>query len=335
MKLLLVLLLAPSVSGVFLRSGSESHTLRAHSEALHNQIQAYADRLELNPADVAHYLTNPGDTVEFLRALRLCAPCKKYQRFGEDNDGGYVMCADGLDKGLVGAYSFGINGFDGWGMAIAERFHIPLNEYDCTSLKKPVACKGCERHFHPQCILHNGGDAEEAAESLRGVSDQRASDNEGNADDASKMTGASFKTFTQILKESGNANVQDRSLLLKIDVESAEWKVFAEEPVETLKKFREIVVEYHWINDEENHHLYAQAVKKVQQAGFSVAHMHGNNWGRGMGEFGEFSIPDVIEVTYIQTPAEGCAANIPYHNKLDMPNTDKRPEMADAVLPTK
>ena len=85
MKLLLVLLLAPSVSGVFLRSGSESHTLRAHSEALHTQIQAYADRLELNPADVAHYLTNPSDTVEFLRALRLCAPCKKYQRFGEDD----------------------------------------------------------------------------------------------------------------------------------------------------------------------------------------------------------------------------------------------------------
>jgi len=335
MKSLLVLLLAPSASCVSLRSGAESHALRAHSEALNNQIQAYADKLELNPADVAHYLTNPDDTLEFLRSLRLCAPCKKYERFGEDNDGGYVMCADGLDKGLVGAYSFGINGFDGWGMAIASRFHIPLNEYDCTHLKQPVACKGCERHFHPQCILNNDGNAEEAAQSLRGVSDQRASDNEGNADDAAKMTAASFKTLTQIFKESGNANAKDRSLLLKIDVESAEWTVFAEEPLESLKKFREIVVEYHWINDAENHHLYAQAVKKVEQAGFSVAHMHGNNWGRGMREWEEFSIPDVIEVTYIQTPASGCAANIPYHNKLDMPNTNERPEMADAVLPTK
>jgi len=323
MKFLLVLLLAPCASGAYLRSGTESDALRAGSNALHNQIQSYADTLE------------PGDTLDFLRALRLCAPCKKYQRFGEDNDGGYVMCADGLDKGLVGAYSFGINGFDGWGMAIASRFHIPLNEYDCTSLKQPVACKGCDRHFHPQCILHNNGDAEEAAKELRGVSDQRASDNEGNADDASKMTGASFKTFTQFFNESGNANAKERSLLLKIDVESAEWKIFAEEPVENLKKFREIVVEYHWINDKEDHQLYAKAVKKVEQAGFSVAHMHGNNWGRGMGEFGEFSIPDVIEVTYIQTPAKGCAANIPYHNKLDMPNTGERPEMDDAVLPEK
>jgi len=186
--------------------------------------------------------------------------------------------------------------------------------------------------------LHNDGDAEEAAESLRGVSDQRASDNEGNADDASKMSGASFKTFTQIFKESGNANAKERSLLLKIDVESAEWKVFAEEPVENLKKFREIVVEYHWINNAEDHKLYAKAVKKVEEAGFSVAHMHGNNWGRDreqLHEFGEFKIPDVIEVTYTQTPAKGCSANIPYHNKLDMPNTVERPEMADAVLPKK
>jgi hypothetical protein len=222
-------------------------------------------------------------------------------------------------------------------MAIASRFHIPLNEYDCTSLKQPVACKGCERHFHPQCILHNDGNATEAANELRGVSDQRASDNEGNADDASKMTGASFKTFSQIFKESGNANAKERSLMLKIDVESAEWKVFAEEPVENLKKFREIVVEYHWIADQGNHPLYAKAVKNIEKAGFSVAHMHGNNWGRSREQletFGEFSIPDVIEVTYIQTPANGCAANIHYHHKLDMPNTNLRPEMGDAVLPT-
>ena len=30
-------------------------------------------------------------------------------------------------------------------------------------------------------------------------------------------------------KESGNADAAERSLLLKIDVEAAEWKVFAEE----------------------------------------------------------------------------------------------------------
>ena len=40
----------------------------------------------------------------------------------------------------------------------------------------------------------------------------------------------------------GNADAKERSLLLKIDVESAEWKVLAEEPVENLLKFRKFVI---------------------------------------------------------------------------------------------
>jgi hypothetical protein len=74
-----------------------------------------------------------------------------------------------------------------------------------------------------------------------------------------------------MFKENGNENAKDRSLMLKIDVESAEWKVFAEEPVENLKKFREIVVEYHWIHEVNKHPLYLKAVKKIEQAGFSVS----------------------------------------------------------------
>jgi hypothetical protein len=325
MKLVLVLVLVAEAAGVSLRSRTQSEALRVSSQALHHRIQSYADQLK------------PGATREFLRTLRLCAPCNKYQRFGEDNDGGYVMCADGLEKGLVGAYSYGINGFDGWGMAVASRFHIPLNEYDCTSSKRPKVCKGCEVHFHGQCIMHSKGDAAVEARELRGVGDQRAADNEGNADTTSKITASSFKTLSQMLQESGNANAKDRSLLLKIDVESAEWKVFAEEPVENLRKFREIVVEYHWIHEVQKHGLYLQAVKKVEQAGFSVAHMHGNNYGGPMQDFGKYSIPDVIEVTYTQTPTAGCSSNIPYSLDLDMPNNPDTSwsEMPDAVLPTK
>jgi len=306
------------------RSRSESHALHAQSKALHHKIQSYADKLA------------PGATRDFLRTLRLCAPCTKYERFGEDNDGGYVMCSDGLDKGLVGAYSYGINGFDGWGMAIASRYHIPLNEYDCTSSKRPVVCKGCDVHFHGECILNQDGDAAASANALKGVGDQRAADHEGEAGTTSKIGAASFKTLTQMLKDSGNANAAERSLMLKIDVESAEWKVFAQEPVENLKKFREIVVEYHWIHQVSNHKLYYDAVKKVEDAGFAVAHMHGNNFGGPMQDYGEFSIPDVIEVTYIQKPQAGCSADVKYHNDLDMSNSPNPSwaEMPDAVLPT-
>jgi hypothetical protein len=300
MKCALVLLLATGAASAVLkdtflhRSGAQSQALQAQSRALDQVIQSYAATLKR------------GDTREFLRTLRLCAPCNKFERFGENNDGGYVMCSDGLEKGLVGAYSYGINGFDGWGMAVASRYHIPLNEYDCTNANMPAKCQGCTVNFHYECILNN-----KAAPKYQ------------------------FKTLTQQFKESGNANAKDRSLLLKIDVEAAEWKVFAEEPVENMRKFREIVVEYHWINQEHNHGLYLQAVKKIEEAGFTVAHLHGNNYGGGLQYFGEYSIPNVLEVTYIQKPTAGCAANIPYHVPLDQPNNAAELEIPDATLPTK
>jgi len=326
MKCALVFLLVAGAAGALLRSGAESRALQAQSQLLNHRIQKYADGLE------------PGPTRDFLKTLHLCAPCKKYERFGENNDGGYVMCADGLDKGLVAAYSYGINGFDGWGNAITSRFHIPLEEYDCTNAKKPVMCKTCVRHFHNECILSNNGDAKATADAIRG-STEGEGDAQKAGDTNSHVTENSFKTFTQMLEASGQINAPERSLLLKLDVESAEWKIFAEEPLENLKKFRQIVVEYHWIHETEKHELYDEAVKKIEAAGFSVTHMHGNNYSPDIQEFGEYSIPDVIEVTYIQTPKK-CAANIPYHLDLDMPNSldptwgARGNELPDAVLPT-
>merc|ERR1719373_822497 len=99
-------------------SESEFHK---QSRATNVLIELAANKLE------------PGPTREFLKALRLCAPCSKFQRFGERNDGGFVMCADGLNKGLVGAYSYGSRGYDQWGMDVASRLRIPLPEYDCSS----------------------------------------------------------------------------------------------------------------------------------------------------------------------------------------------------------
>lgn len=296
-----VLLLAGSASGAVLKqesflskTASESRALNAQSQELNHVLQTVADKLE------------GGSTKEFLRTLRLCAPCQKFERIGEHHDGGYVMCTDGLDKGLVGAYSYGINGFDGWGMEIANRYKLPLNEYDCTNFNEPHVCSGCTVHFHGECInAHN--------------SPQRPL----------------YKTLAQQLQESGNGNAKDRSLLLKIDVEAAEWQVFAQEPVENMKKFREIVVEYHWLSKTHNHDLYLQAVKKIEQAGFAVTHLHGNNYGGGLQYFGEYSIPNVLEVTYIPKPAAGCSSDIPYHLPIDEPNNAGGEELPDATLPTK
>eukprot|EP00929_Paragymnodinium_shiwhaense_P091128 TRINITY_DN5116_c0_g1_i2.p1 TRINITY_DN5116_c0_g1~~TRINITY_DN5116_c0_g1_i2.p1 ORF type:complete len:219 (+),score=48.80 TRINITY_DN5116_c0_g1_i2:321-977(+) len=215
------------------------------------------------------------------------------------------MCTDGLDKGLLGAYSYGINGFDGWGMAVASKYHIPLYEYDCTNLQEPTPCSNCTVHFRGECIMAEHQDPLDNA-----------------------------KTLAAQIKDNGNDKSPERSLLLKVDIEAAEWHIFAAEPVENFRKFREIVVEYHWIDQTQNHELYLQAVKKIEAAGFSVAHLHGNNYGGGMRSFGEFSIPNVLEVTYMQTPSHGCSNDIPYRLPIDEPNNADEEELPDGVLPT-
>jgi len=271
---------------------SDAQSLAVHSQNLEQALQSYAATS-----------TEP-DTREFLGSLKLCVPCNNLERFGENNDGGYVMCTDGLEKGLRGAYSYGINGFDGWGMAVASRYNIALNEYDCTNAKKPAVCQGCAVTFHDECILNSNGKSQ-----------------------------PKFKTLSQQFLESGNANSEDRSLLLKIDVESAEWKVFAEEPVENLKKFREIVVEYHDIAKVQNHRLYSMATKQLEKAGFAVAHLHANNFGGGLHNMLDYKVPDVLEVTYMEKPSGGCSANIPYHVPLDQANNADIPEIPDATWP--
>lgn len=242
-----------------------------------------------------------GPTVDLLRKFRTCGRCDTLARMGEQNDGGYVMCMDGLDKVVLAAFSYGISGFDGWGMGVASHFRIPVNEYDCTNPKVPDVCPGCQVQFHGECI--------------------RSADSERKPQ---------FATLSEQLAAAGFANATDGSLLLKMDVEGAEWQIFAEETVENMRKFREIVVEYHDLDRVSGHPLYLRAVKKFEEAGFLVAHLHGNNWG-GMSKFDEFSIPSVLEVTYVR--GRGCQPVTQSRLPLDAPNNPGGAELPDAVLP--
>src|ERR1700677_3245376 len=41
------------------------------------------------------------------------------ERFGEANDGGYLMCGNLLGK-VQSGYSYGISGYDGWGCDVSK-----------------------------------------------------------------------------------------------------------------------------------------------------------------------------------------------------------------------
>lgn len=253
--------------------------------------------------------TNQSTAHDFLRTLRLCATCNDFMRVGPPFDGGYIMCADGLaNSGLGGAYSYGIESRDGWGMDVASIFGVPLYEYDCFTTRPPIPCGGCQVRFFPECIQGN---------------------NEHKA---------GYGTLTTHMERNGDAVAADGTLLLKLDVEGAEWDVLAQESASTLRKFRHLNVELHSINDVIHNPVALQAMQNLLAAGFSVVHLHGNNGPRItplVVTIGQYSVPNYLEVTLVRSWSSGtaCPNYAPQHIPEDRPCLPERSDLPVPVLP--
>jgi hypothetical protein len=90
-------------------------------------------------------------------------------------------------------------------------------------------------------------------------------------------------------------------LVLKADIEDAEWPVFAAVNPTVLRSMRQILVEFHslgWFSNEDWRLRALTAVKKISYGHQSV-HLHGNNSG-GMTVIGGIPFPQVFEVTFVR-----------------------------------
>jgi hypothetical protein len=191
-------------------------------------------------------------TKSLLESFRICGQCSNFQRFGEANDGGYLMCMDGLQDGFAhSAYSLGVEHHDQWSQDVVDKLNITVNQFDCTV--QGSDCKRC--NFFKKCIV-----------SADGANPVPEHETEG-------------WSLEQALSETSQANAMDASLLMKMDIESSEWPIYASESPEVLRKFGELIVEFHNLQDEARHPLYLQAMQHILAAGFKVAHLHGNNYG--------------------------------------------------------
>jgi hypothetical protein len=163
-------------------------------------------------------------------------------RFGEANDGGYLVCANLL--GQVGAaYSYGISGYDGWGCEVSTRLKVPVHQYDCFNTTRP-SCAGGQPVFHPECI---SGAARTDAD------------------------GRVFDSFQSQVAKNGDAG---KHLIVKMDVEGAEWNSILETPDEVLDQVDQFIFEFHGINRDTGRYL--QVMDKLKRL-FVVAHLHFNN----------------------------------------------------------
>jgi hypothetical protein len=176
-------------------------------------------------------------------ALRNC----ELKRYGETNDGGYLMCSNLLGE-VQSGYSYGISGYDGWGCDLSKELKIPMHQYDCFNLERPWCWRG-QTIFHEECV----GPRNET------------------------IDGRLFDSVQGQFAKNGDTG---RRIVFKIDVEGAEWDTFLSMPDETMRQIDQMAVEFHW--EEGGPHgwvsdpRYPAAIAKLK-TWFEVAHLHYNN----------------------------------------------------------
>lgn len=88
-----------------------------------------------------------------------------------------------------------------------------------------------------------------------------------------------------------------KNIFLKMDIEGGEYPWLLSLSSENLKSFKQMVFEFHGINDNSWNTSYEDKIKcfkKLSETHY-IIHAHGNNHGKLTGK-----IPNVIELTYIR-----------------------------------
>ena len=162
------------------------------------------------------------------------------ERFGEAHDGGYLLCSNLLGAAKSG-YSYGISGYDKWGCDVSRKLNVVVHQYDCFNLTRPV-CDGGQTVFHEECV----GDTPKLEE------------------------GRLFDTIERQLIQNGD---KDRHVVMKMDVEGAEWDSLMQTPDEVLSRIEQLSIEMHGTD----YPRYLATVKKLKRF-FYVANVHYNNF---------------------------------------------------------
>jgi len=106
---------------------------------------------------------------------------------------------------------------------------------------------------------------------------------------------ASYRSRTTANLSYFTENYND--IFLKMDIEGHEFHWLLSLTKEQLNKFKQIVIEFHGINDDSWNVSYEnkiECLKKLSKTHYPI-HIHGNNYANLT-----HNIPDVIEVTYVR-----------------------------------
>ncbi len=233
---------------------------------------------------------------EIMDALLLLRPYdmidKQKRRFGRALDGGYVLLDDTVNFDSV--YSFGISNEISFEKEMAE-LGKAVYMYDHTIDGIP--------ENHPKFFFHRKGIA------------------------GTDRPDEQLFSLETLISENGNKN--NSNMLLKLDVEGAEFEVFEKVDLQALSQFRQIAIEIHWLAK-----LWEQDFRKTFVNGmrrlltnFSIVHVHANNNRQAVFIEG-FPIADVLEITLVRSDIVSLRpSRTVYPTNLDFPNNPRQPDV--------
>ncbi len=182
-------------------------------------------------------------------------------RVGNENDGGYVMLNDYASSNI--AYSFGI--------------------FDDVSWDKCMAASGLDVYMYDHTIDALPEENPKFHWEKTGIT---------GLYDANEIQ---LKTLPMLLEENNHSN--EKNMILKMDVEGAEWEVLGNLSVDILSRFDQILLELHGLNNDDEYDVIVDGLEKLNET-HQLVHIHANNYGNYRMMAG-MVLPDVIECTYL------------------------------------
>ncbi len=232
---------------------------------------------------------------EVRNTLRLLRPYAVHgfskARFGSAHDGGYVLLDD--FRGVDTAFSFGIDQNASWDLDIARK-GVTVYEFDHT-VDAPVSDNARLIFARKKISTEAGPDSE---------------------------------SLPSLINRHDKQNMRP-NMLLKIDIENDEWAVFDATPPEILKRFSQVVVEFHFFNSFSDFHwrrIYTRVFKKMADA-YTVVHVHANNFA-GVSNVANVVIPNVLEITFANRDIYSFSETDEiFPGPLDVPNDPNHPDI--------
>ncbi|MCI9218687.1 MAG: hypothetical protein HFH94_02950 [Lachnospiraceae bacterium] len=202
-------------------------------------------------------------------------------RIGKCADGGYIMPDDFDD--IEACYSFGIGTEVSW--------------------EEDMATRGIDVYCYDHTIDHMPGNNEKLHFFRNGIAGADSRD-------------GILKTMETFLRE--NKSRTD-NLILKMDVEGAEWEFLQKVEKNVLSRFKQMTFELHNLTDERRSREIFDCLNKLKETHQPVW-VHGNNAGLAE-KAGDYVVPQMLEIIYVRKDSyklAECEYNCPIY--LDYPN---------------